>query len=154
MLNNEFFGRAIAVTGNKTNGYFDLSQEYKHYYGHNDEQEGWVLNKRLYKFDKTKEKYTSSDEGPPNAAVNDYSTKNARLIINTFQKYIYSKIAYSESDLKTMKVEFVEYYNEEVKPRLQNISQNLSSSAIHWVDLDWDVVPELLFWTEGLAPTD
>jgi len=83
----------------------------------------------------------------------DNQIEKARGIIQTFQKEIYSMLKYSPEELKGFKKEFQDYYKEKVAPRLLHISKHISPNAIHWVDLDWDQVPELIFWSEGLAPT-
>ena len=62
VLLNHFWGYNVKVLSNKTNGYYDLSQDYKDYYGSKGEDIGWRMNKRFYKFDKAKEKYVLSSE--------------------------------------------------------------------------------------------
>jgi hypothetical protein len=88
-----------------------------------------------------------------NINANENNEKRAREIIATFQKEIYSMVVYKPEELKKRKVEFIEYYKKNALPRLLKISENISPNAIHWVDLNWDQKPELIFWTEGLAPT-
>jgi hypothetical protein len=62
VLLNHFRGNGIKVLSNKTNGYLNLSQDYKDFYGPKGEDIGWRMNKRVYKFDKAKGEYVLSGE--------------------------------------------------------------------------------------------
>jgi hypothetical protein len=62
VLLNHFRGYEVKVLSNKTNGYFDLSQNYKDNKEPNEEEIQFRLNKRVYKFDKLKGKYILSGE--------------------------------------------------------------------------------------------
>ncbi|UCD65644.1 MAG: hypothetical protein JSW69_06400 [Deltaproteobacteria bacterium] len=62
VLLNHFRGYGIKVLSNKSNGYLDLSQDYKDYYGPKGEDIGWRMNKKIYKFDKTQGGYVLSGE--------------------------------------------------------------------------------------------
>ncbi|QUM84622.1 hypothetical protein [Moritella sp. 28] len=87
------------------------------------------------------------------SASTEYDVENGREIIKLLQNEIYVKVKLSKEELSNTKVDFQEYYQQEVLPRLDNISKNINESAIHWIDLDFDGKPELVFWTEGLSPT-
>lgn len=80
-------------------------------------------------------------------------TKIARKIIGSLQSQLFDYVHYSPKELLKFKEEFQEYYSEDIEKRLENISQYISSDAIHWIDVDMDDKDELIFWTEGLAPT-
>jgi hypothetical protein len=78
----------------------------------------------------------------------------ARAVIFAIQPELKKLIAYTPDELKTQKrKEAQEYYQSDVVHRLDNISAYIKSSAMHWVHVDWEEPPELVFWTEGLAPT-
>ena len=72
ILVNDFFGWNIKISGTKTNGYFDLIQEYKDYYGPNDEKTGWFINRKFYLFNKAKEKYVLSYGSADDKEMKDY----------------------------------------------------------------------------------
>ena len=62
-------------------------------------------------------------------------------------------IQFTKEELKKFKEDFKSYYNESVKIRINNMEKFISESAIHWIDLNFDSKKELIFWTEGLAPS-
>ena len=59
VLLNHFWGNEIKVLRNKTNSYFDLSQNYNE---PNEKETEFRLNKRVYRFDKEKGKYVLNSE--------------------------------------------------------------------------------------------
>jgi len=77
----------------------------------------------------------------------------ARKIIARHQSEIRRLVHYTDEELAALSDDFRECYLEASVPRLEDISAAISPRAIHWVDMDWDETEELLFWTEGLAPT-
>ena len=74
-----------------------------------------------------------------------------RNIIATLQDEVFAELAYSQEELSRLKEDFRKDYFESVEPRLKDVSRYISGSAIHWVDVEWDGVEELVFWTEGLS---
>ena len=74
-----------------------------------------------------------------------------RNIIATLQDEVFAELAYTQEELSLLKEDFRKDYFESVEPRLKDVSRYISGSAIHWVDVDWDGVEELVFWTEGLS---
>ena len=79
VLINEFFGWGIKVSDNKTNGYLDLNEEFKDYYGPEDKKIGWQVSKRFYKFDKAKGEYVSIDENQSDKETNDFIYQYKKL---------------------------------------------------------------------------
>ena len=89
----------------------------------------------------------------PDTLSAEKTEADARIVIRSLQKEIKKKLQYSPQELKKKKTDFQEYYITDINPRLSKIAAEISSDAIHWVDLNWDDKPELIFWTEGLSPT-
>ena len=82
------------------------------------------------------------------------SVKDARVALATLQPQLLRLIALSPIELASTKPEFQEYYQSDVEPRLHQIGSHIKPSAIHWLNIDpRDERPELICWTEGLAPT-
>ena len=75
-----------------------------------------------------------------------------RGIIAELQDEVFARIAYTPEELSLLKEDFQKDYIEFVEPRLKDVAQFISQRAIHWVDVEWDGVEELVFWTEGLSP--
>jgi hypothetical protein len=61
-LLNRFWGYDIKVLNSKTNGYFDLSQDYKDHIEPEEGEKGVRTNKRIYKFNKSTGEYVLSGE--------------------------------------------------------------------------------------------
>jgi len=76
-----------------------------------------------------------------------------RQVLASLQDGLYERLHLTPEELSLTKVkkEYVETYHEEIEPRLRDIAGNINASAIHWIDIDWDGVPELVCWTEGVS---
>lgn len=84
----------------------------------------------------------------------DREIEKARAVIYSLQPQLKKLVSYTPKELqKQLRKEAQEYYQSDVVPRLDNISAYIKPSAMHWVNVDWEEPPELVFWTEGLAPT-
>lgn len=77
----------------------------------------------------------------------------ARLYIEMLNPIIANDVRLTEEELSSTKAEFVEYYEEEVLPRLESPAQYIIDQAIHWVDVVPGGSEEIVFWTEGLSPS-
>ncbi len=88
------------------------------------------------------------------AQADDPSLEDARTALATLQPELLQLIALTPADLAKTKPEFQEYYQTDIEPRFQHIGANIKASAMHWINIDpRDDRPELICWTEGLAPS-
>ena len=92
----------------------------------------------------------AEDTGQSSQRVTEGIDKG-RNIIAILQNEVFAELAYTKEELSRLKEDFRKDYFESVELRLKDVSQYISGSAIHWVDVEWDGVEELVFWTEGLA---
>ena len=82
------------------------------------------------------------------------SLEDARDVLAALQPQILQLVALAPKELENTKPEFQEYYRSDIEPRLRQIGFHIKPSAIHWVDIDpSNNEPELICWTEGLAPS-
>ncbi len=91
----------------------------------------------------------AEDTGQSSQRVTEGIDKG-RNIIAILQNEVFAELAYTKEELSRLKEDFRKDYFESVELRLKDVSQYISGSAIHWVDVEWDGVEELVFWTEGL----
>ena len=78
---------------------------------------------------------------------------DAGLILSKLQPQLFRLVAYTPEELNKLSPDFQDYYRTDIAPRLDDIAEHISPSAMHWIDIDGDTLPELICWTEGLAPT-
>ncbi len=79
----------------------------------------------------------------------------ARKIMQVYKETIKKDMAYSEDELnpKKTKQDFLDYYNTDIVPRLENPVKYIHDEAIHLVDVNWDSELDIVFWTEGVWPS-
>jgi len=89
--------------------------------------------------------------GAPVEASPPLST--AKYYISALDTQIAEDCMYTKDELSAYKVDFAEYYNDEVLPRMEAPSRFIHDRAIHWIDVVPGGGEELVFWTEGLSPS-
>ncbi len=87
----------------------------------------------------------------PSEPPSRHTLAEAREIIARHQQALFDTIVHGNQERRKSETSFEDAYRQEVRTRLRNIAQNIAPSAIHWVDVDEDDIPDLIFWTEGLA---
>lgn len=94
-----------------------------------------------------------ASQAPTAYALSDAEEREARLIIRELTNTILHDVTLPDDQMERLTDEYKEYYSEHIEPRFKYLWKLIDSAAIHWVDIDWDNRPELVFWTEGLTPT-
>lgn len=79
--------------------------------------------------------------------------QEARDAIQSLQSTLFSFLSLNEEEIQKTKEDYQVYYKQVVVPRLRDVAKHVKESAIHWVDIDFDGSQELVFWTEGVAPS-
>ena len=95
------------------------------------------------------------EQNSPYYADSDLSlhddTAKARKVLAALQDELYALLKLEREEVMSKKEAFVEMYDETIKPRLKDVAGNINESAMHWIDINWDGVPELVCWTEGVS---
>lgn len=97
--------------------------------------------------------FISTSISIPASALTGLDEREARLAIAQINKNIRYDIQLRPDELERLSDEFRKYYEKQVLPRLEDPAAFIDANAMHWVDIDWDKRPELLFWTEGITPS-
>ena len=77
----------------------------------------------------------------------------AKKLISRFNDAFKETVTIKESDYEKFKQNFVDYYLEEVVPRLDHIADFIASDAHAFIDIDEDGKEEFIVWSEGLKPS-
>ena len=70
------------------------------------------------------------------------------VISEEVKQQIISDISINEKELETYQEDFIDYYLDEIHPRIDNLDGYILSSSINMIEDDLYVI-----WTEGIAPS-